>query len=163
MALDAAAKAGLANDYSVIVVLGSNQNRHYVLDVIRKRVDFPDLRRMLLDACQTHRPTKIYAEDTSNATPLIQELRRETHLPIKPSKPTGSKIARLEAVTGTIESGKLVLPDDRAIAAPWLPDFMHELLAFPNAKRDDQVDALVLALFQVAAQPLCDVRFAFLG
>ena len=37
-----------------------------------------------------------------------------------------------------IEAGQLILPRE----AHWLADFEHELLAFPNARHDDQVDAL---------------------
>jgi len=149
MSLDAAAKTGLANDYSVIAVLASDDSRHYLIDIIRRKVDFPDLRRMLLAAYEAYHPSTIYIEDASNATPLIQELRRDTYLPIVASKPLGSKIARLEAVSGTIEAGKLLLPDDRTIAAPWLTEFLREILAFPGGRHDDQVDALVLALTQV--------------
>ena len=37
-----------------------------------------------------------------------------------------------------IEAGKVVLPEQ----APWLADFENEILRFPNASHDDQVDAL---------------------
>ena len=43
---------------------------------------------------------------------------------------------RHEAV---FESGNIWLPKE----APWLADFQSELLAFPNGKYDDQVDALL--------------------
>jgi len=36
-----------------------------------------------------------------------------------------------------IEAGDLLLP----IEAPWLPTFKAELLGFPSARHDDQVDA----------------------
>lgn len=36
------------------------------------------------------------------------------------------------------EAGQLLLPED----APWLAGFRSELLGFPNARHDDQVDAL---------------------
>lgn len=41
-------------------------------------------------------------------------------------------------VSSMVESGQLLLPED----APWLEIFRHELLAFPSARFDDQVDAL---------------------
>ncbi|MEM7781077.1 MAG: hypothetical protein AAF697_11870 [Pseudomonadota bacterium] len=44
-----------------------------------------------------------------------------------------------------VEAGQILLPTQ----APWLEDFEHELLAFPNARHDDQVDALSLLLERV--------------
>ncbi len=46
-ALDCASKTGVSNDYSAIVTLGIGTNRYYVLDVVRKRVEYPDLLRMV--------------------------------------------------------------------------------------------------------------------
>ncbi len=41
-----------------------------------------------------------------------------------------------------LESGKVKLPEQ----AIWLPEFRRELLSFPSAKHDDQVDALTQGL-----------------
>jgi hypothetical protein len=43
---------------------------------------------------------------------------------------------------GQFEAGRILLP----IEAPWLADFENELLALPNGRHDDQVDALLLFL-----------------
>jgi predicted phage terminase large subunit-like protein len=145
-ALDAAVKTGIANDYSVIAVLGSTQNSYYLLDVIRRRVDFPDLRRMLLSMYETHRPSIVYVEDTANGAPLVQELKRETTLPIRALKVSSSKVARFEAITGVLEAKRVQFPDE----APWLSDFLREILAFPNGRHDDQVDAFTHVLEQAA-------------
>ena len=44
---------------------------------------------------------------------------------------------RLAAHSAKLEAGKVWIPRK----APWLDGFMDELLAFPHAKHDDQVDA----------------------
>ena len=44
----------------------------------------------------------------------------------------------MEAQTAKIEAGQVFLPKD----APWLGDFLDELLAFPNGRHDDQVDSV---------------------
>jgi predicted phage terminase large subunit-like protein len=44
----------------------------------------------------------------------------------------------MHAHTATLEARKVLLPED----APWLDELRCELLAFPNGKHDDQVDAL---------------------
>ncbi len=44
----------------------------------------------------------------------------------------------MAGVSGQIEGGQLLLLED----APWLGEFLTELLGFPNARHDDQADAL---------------------
>lgn len=149
LALDAAAKTGIANDYSVIAAIGSTKSKHHLLEIIRKKVDFPDLKRMLLAAVARYQPKAIYIEDASNAVALIQELKRETSLLIVPVKALGSKISRVEAITGQLEAGNVLLPRE----APWLNDFIREAMAFPQGKFDDQIDAVALGLSQVARRP----------
>jgi predicted phage terminase large subunit-like protein len=102
------------------------------------------LRRVSFLPSETPPPSKIYVEDTSNATALIQALKQKTTLPIIPVAAKGSKESRVEGVTGTLEAKKVFLPKE----APWLLDFEREILAFPAGKNDDQVDAFVGALSQ---------------
>ena len=49
---------------------------------------------------------------------------------------------RLMGQSALIEERRVWLPEE----APWLTDFLKEVLAFPNAKHDDQVDSLELFL-----------------
>lgn len=52
-------------------------------------------------------------------------------------RPEQDKVARVAGMSAMIEAGSL-LPRD----APWLAELRSELLGFPNARFDDQVDAL---------------------
>ena len=45
---------------------------------------------------------------------------------------------RMVAESARIEAGHVVLPRD----APWLGEFLNELMAFPNGRHDDQVDSV---------------------
>ena len=47
------------------------------------------------------------------------------------------KVSRLVSTTSFIESGQMFLP----VEATWLAEFQAELLGFPNARHDDQVDS----------------------
>ena len=47
-----------------------------------------------------------------------------------------------DSVTSTIENGFVHLPDK----APWLGEYLHELVCFPNGKYDDQADSTSQAL-----------------
>ncbi len=44
----------------------------------------------------------------------------------------------MEAECARIEAGHVVLPRN----APWLGEFLTELLAFPHGRHDDQVDSV---------------------
>lgn len=145
VAIDAAAKTGVRNDYSVILKLGVTHNAFYVLDVWRSKVDFPTLLRRVRDLeIESPAPSTIYVEDTSNAVAMIQALREESRLPIVAVSAKGSKESRVEGITGVLEAKRLYLPEE----APWLLDFERELLSFPAGKHDDQVDALTLGISQ---------------
>ena len=52
-------------------------------------------------------------------------------------QPQSDKIMRMHAQTAMIENGFVHLPKEAA----WLPEYMHELTAFPKGKHDDQVDS----------------------
>ena len=54
-------------------------------------------------------------------------------------KPEGSKADRMAAQSAKIEARHVALPT----GAPWLADFLVELLAFPNGRHDDQVDSVL--------------------
>jgi phage terminase large subunit-like protein len=45
-----------------------------MLDVLRRRLNYPDLKRAVIDLRDLHRPTVILIEDKSSGTQLIQEL-----------------------------------------------------------------------------------------
>jgi hypothetical protein len=80
----------------------------------------------------------VLIERASSGLQLVQDLRREGHIrPISP-RPEGDKVSRLEAHTAKLESGYILLPE----RGSWVEDFKAELLAFPNGRHDDQVDAL---------------------
>ena len=52
--------------------------------------------------------------------------------------PEGDKFMRMEAQCARFEAGQVLMPEQ----APWLATFMHEILAFPNARHDDQIDSV---------------------
>ncbi len=67
-----------------------------------------------------------------------QDLRREGTIRPIAIRPDRDKIVRLEAQSAVIEAGHVLLPE----RAPWLDDFLLEVLAFPHGRFDDQVDSL---------------------
>ena len=112
---------------------------------MRERLEYPDLRRKIIEVHRRWRNyTNSYAlliEDKGSGMSLIQDLKREGIRAIE-VKPSMDKVMRMNAHTARIEAGCVHLPR----RASWLDEFRKEIMAFPAAKYDDQVDALSQAL-----------------
>lgn len=136
---DTAIKAGSSNDCSVCVTMGEALMQHYVLDVTVMRVEYPELKRVVESHALQWQADAVLIEDKASGQNLLQDLRRvKTMPPLIAIMPKHDKVTRFAAVSAMIEAGQVVLPHD----AVWLAEFEREVLAFPQAKQDDQVDAL---------------------
>jgi predicted phage terminase large subunit-like protein len=139
---DTANKSTELSDFSVCTTWGRKNKKFYLLDVLRQRMDYPDLKRAVRSHADQFRPTNILVEDKASGTQLIQELIREGTSGVTRYEPTVEKIMRLHSVTNTIENGFVYLPTE----ADWLAVYLHELTVFPNGKHDDQADSTSQAL-----------------
>jgi predicted phage terminase large subunit-like protein len=136
---DTAIKAGKQHDASVCLTFDELEGYSYLRDVQRVKLEYPDLKRRFIALADEWRPDVILVEDKASGQQLLQDLKRETRLPLIAVLPRADKVTRLAAVSARIEAGRLLLPYE----APWLADLEVELLGFPNHENDDQVDALI--------------------
>jgi predicted phage terminase large subunit-like protein len=138
---DVASTTGDTRDWSVCTTWMTVKRHYYLLDVWRGRLEFPQLRHKLITLAREYAPTRILIEQAGPGLYLIQELRANpvpgVPLPIG-IKPIGDKLVRMEAQCARFEAGQVFLPRE----APWLSEFLHEILAFPNARHDDQIDSV---------------------
>ena len=139
---DTAFKDKAQNDYSVNTVWGEAVNGYYLLDMWRQKVEYPELKRTAISMNSRDKPHMVLIEDKASGQSLIQELRRDTAIPLMPVKVDADKSARAYAITPLIESGRVFLPE----SAPWLHTFLEELSSFPNGEHDDIVDSTTQAL-----------------
>jgi len=140
--VDTANKPTELSNYSVITTWGASGKNLFLLNVFRKRLGYPDLKRAVQDQFELFKPSVILIEDRASGTQLIQELIDEGLHAVKKYEPTMDKIMRMHAVSGMIENGFVYVPD----RAPWLAEYLHELTTFPKSKYDDQVDSTSQAL-----------------
>ena len=88
-----------------------------------------------------HDADTVLIENAGPGMALLQDLWRDLPRgmprPIG-RKPEGSKVDRMVAQSAKIEAGDVHLPRE----ADWLDTFLHELLAFPYGRHDDQVDSV---------------------
>ena len=134
---DTANKATELSNFSVCTTWGLKGNKIYLLHVLRKRLDYPELKRAVREQAQLHKAKVILIEDKASGTPLIQELNQEGPHNITAYKPEGDKIMRMHAQTATLENGRVFIPKEAA----WLEEYLHELVSFPKGKYSDQVDS----------------------
>lgn len=154
---DTASKADELNDFSVCTTWLIRNNAYYLLDVFRERLDFPDLRKAVIDLKRRFRPTAILIEDKGSGTPLIQVLRESGDVYPIPVLPTKDKVVRAASQCATIEAGQVFLPE----AAPWLSEFQAEVAAFPQSRHDDQVDSMSQFLIWAEAREYDCPRIRF--
>jgi predicted phage terminase large subunit-like protein len=110
-----------------------------LLDVLRRRWEYPDLLRSVKANAERHQINTVLIEDANSGAALIQSLRQETRLNIVSIRVTLDKITRAAQHSAAIEAGRVLLPEQ----APWLAELERELLGFPSARHDDQVDSMM--------------------
>jgi predicted phage terminase large subunit-like protein len=105
-------------------------------------MDFPTTVKEIRKMNEKH-PDRhsILIEDKANGSAIISVLQSE--IPgIIAINPTDSKVSRVNAVTGVIESGNVYLPKN----ASFTDRFVEQFAAFPNGANDDLVDCASQAL-----------------
>ncbi len=141
---DCASKAKERNDPSACLTIAEFKDRYEFWHYAVRRVEFPDLVRMVKDRYAAEdRVHVVLIEDKDAGQQLIQQLRRDTKLPVIAFNPgTLDKETRLDTETPIMEAGKCWLPEE----APWVDDFLDELTMIPGATHDESGDTVSQAL-----------------
>lgn len=133
-------------DYTVIASWAVTPESDLVLlDVVRDRMEGPDIIPAMKRAIAKHNLTYVAVESVGAQLTVIQQARRQG-LPIRALSADKDKISRSVTATILCESGKLYLP----ARASWLADYEAELLTFPSGAHDDMVDVTSYAALQVS-------------
>jgi predicted phage terminase large subunit-like protein len=138
---DTAMSAKELASYSACVVLQIRGETVHVLDVVRERLEYPDLKRKVIELHKLWR----YAANDYNAADREQRVRHVPYSGLEPRTvhaiaidPQDDKVMRMNQQTARIEARSVWLPRQ----ASWLDEFRHEVMAFPAGRYSDQVDAL---------------------
>jgi predicted phage terminase large subunit-like protein len=137
---DTAMKDGQRNDFTAIGVwIEDFFQNHYLAHVTRDKLEFNDMVKAVENIATVWGATAILMEDKGSGTQFIQTRSDKAPCPvIAISTNNNSKEFRLDGVSPMFEGGKVWIPE--ASEGGWHPDYESELLGFPNAKYDDQVD-----------------------
>jgi len=139
---DTAAKDGAQNDWSVCTTWLVIDEHFYLLDLTRGRYEYPQLRDTAVALAGHFKPDEILIEEASTGIALAQDLRETLDYYINPIPVHRDKIGRLYIQQAKFADGRVHFPS----GASFLPELEAELLAFPQARTDDQVDSISQAL-----------------
>jgi predicted phage terminase large subunit-like protein len=137
------------SDFVVGQVWGRAGADFYLLDQIRGRYDFDETVLQIRQLSKTY-PDALakIIEAQAIGTALCSHLKHEIEglIPIPARE---SKELRALNVTPLFQARNVWLPTPNDTDKAWVHDYVEELLSFPNATHDDQVDATTQALNQI--------------
>lgn len=115
-----------------------------LLDVMRKRLSFPDLKREAFRLNDYWQPDSIIIEAKATGMPLAHELRN-AGVPVSTFTPGkgADKVTRANSASVLLENGLVWAP-----FTPWADDLIEECHNFPMGKFDDQVDSTTAAFIR---------------
>jgi predicted phage terminase large subunit-like protein len=154
IAMDTAFSKTERSDYSACVTFGVFNHPNGVgkpiphlilLDAWKDKLEFPELKATTVQYHKNWQPDMFIVEKKASGAPLIAELRN-AGVPVQeftPTRATGDKIVRVNAITDIFASGVVWAPDEQ-----FAIDVVEECAAFPSGDHDDYVDAVTMALMR---------------
>jgi predicted phage terminase large subunit-like protein len=131
--------------FSVCTTWGILGQKLYLLDVLRKRLDFHKIEPAILHMKEKWNAGCVVLETSGVGAAIGNALlkREGSRQWLCPHDPKLGKVERATAQTPKIERKRVYLP----MSAPWLETFESEVATFPNSKYADQVDSMVQFLY----------------
>ena len=123
---------------------GKDQANIILLNALKKRMEFPELKKKAYEEYQEWNPDSLIIEAKASGAPLVYELRA-MGLPVQEYTPSkgNDKISRLNSVADIFASGRVWVPETR-----WAEELVEEVASFPSGEHDDLVDSMTQALIR---------------
>lgn len=133
-------------DYTALVIVGVNSDGEmFVVDSRRGRWDTFEIVQEIINIQQSYKPALFVFEKGSIWSAVEPVLLKETYKPGRTlnvnytlASATHDKTVKARPLQHRMRAGMMYFDKD----AYWFPEFETELVRFPKAQHDDQVDAL---------------------
>ena len=137
-------------DYSAITTWGifypeeGGKPNIILLDAIKERYEFPELRRVALEQYKYWNPDMVIVEQKASGTPLTHELR-QMDIPVMTFTPSrgNDKHVRVNSCAPLFEAGVIWAPDRK-----FAEEVIEECASFPYGDHDDLVDSMTMAVMR---------------
>src|SRR6056300_244118 len=137
-------------DYSAITTWGifypteDSKPNIILLDAIKERYEFPELRRVALEQYKYWNPDMVIVEQKASGTPLTHELR-QMDIPVMTFTPSrgNDKHVRVNSCAPLFEAGLIWAPDEQ-----FAEEVIEECASFPYGDHDDLVDSTTQAIMR---------------
>ncbi len=147
--VDLATSTKESADFTVVCTIGVDKNQNiFVLDLVRQKLEAPDVLKLLEVVYDKWTPSLIGIESAGYQLSFVQMAKRQTSLPIVKLKADKDKFSRALPLSAKMESGIVYYPVD----SMWYSDLEKEMLQFPAGEHDDQVDALAYGILQTSSR-----------
>lgn len=154
MSVDLPFDEGPNNSFACFHGWGRKEGKRYLLPTeLREQCGFPRQLQMFREMKSKYRFNVEWIEKKANGAAMISTMQKEFPTLVAVN-PMGSKEVRAEAVAPQFESGGCLLPHPSI--APWITDFIEELIVFNNGKFNDRVDTTSQALMKLNNAPNTD-------
>jgi predicted phage terminase large subunit-like protein len=138
------------SDFSAITTWGvfypneEGEANIILLDVVKDRYEFPELRRVAKEQYDYWQPETVIIEAKASGLPLTYELR-QMGIPVINFTPSrgNDKHTRVNAVAPLFEAGMVWYPDRK-----FTEEVIEECAAFPLGEHDDLVDSMTQAVMR---------------
>ena len=139
------------SDFSAITTWGvfstseDTPDNLILVDAVKKRMEFPELRRKALELYKYWEPDTVIIESKAAGLPLAFELRN-MGIPVVNFTPSkgNDKHSRVNAVAPLFESGRIWAPLEMEFAQ----EVIEECASFPYGDHDDLVDSTTQAVMR---------------
>jgi predicted phage terminase large subunit-like protein len=133
------------NDPSAILSFAEWNNNIIIRNVESVWKEFPDLMEYIVYFCTNNgyeKSSAVYIEPKASGQSAVQTLKKYTNLNVIADKPpTNDKITRVNSISAFAEAGRIYL-----LQGGWNDSFIFQCTNFPNARHDDEVDCLCMAI-----------------
>lgn len=135
------------SDFVVGQVWGRKGAQKFLLDQVRARMGITDTIAALTNLSRKWPQATLKLIENKANGPAVQDLLKAKVSGLVLWEPVGDKVARLNAVAPQFEAGNVFLPHPSH--APWINEWIEEVVTFPNGANDDQVDAASMGLIRL--------------